>query len=295
MIGVLKSELFKLRTTRATKIVVICSVVLPAIIFSLTCMFAFSNGEVGDSLASMVGNFAPLTGLLLGVVGVLCSTQEYSQGTIRITLVATPSRLKVFVAKLLTTVVVSVVSALLMLLLCLVPSQVILSTRNVTFELIGSDIRVLFSAVILSAFLSILGLSLGLIFKSSPGAISALLLWPTILEGMVFGLLSVAFDNNMMKFAPVQGNGFRLIATYVGTDENTWLVSLTYFSAFVAVFATHSDNRKGSDFFITKQQPKDCCNNRSEENSDDATYGTSSHHKHSVHHISKARAECTEN
>ena len=237
MIGVLKSELFKLRTTRATKIVVICSVVLPAIIFSLTSMFAFSNGEVGDSLASMVGNFAPLTGLLLGVVGVLCSTQEYSQGTIRITLVATPSRLKVFVAKLLTTVVVSVASALLMLLLCLLPSQVILSTRNVTFELIGSDIRVLFSAVILCAFLSILGLSLGLIFKSSPGAISALLLWPTILEGMVFGLLSVAFDNNMMKFAPVQGNGFRLIATYVGTDENTWLVSLTYFSAFVAVFA----------------------------------------------------------
>jgi len=237
MIGVLKSELFKLRTTRATKIVVICSVVLPAIIFSLTSMFAFSNGEVGDSLASMVGNFAPLTGLLLGVVGVLCSTQEYSQGTIRITLVATPNRLKVFVAKLLTTLVVSIASALLMLLLCLLSSQVILSTRNVTFELIGSDIRVLFSAVILSAFLSILGLSLGLIFKSSPGAISALLLWPTILEGMVFGLLSVAFDNNMMKFAPVQGNGFRLIATYVGTDENTWLVSLTNFSAFVAVFA----------------------------------------------------------
>lgn len=165
MIGVLKSELFKLRTTRATKIVVICSVVLPAIIFSLTSMFAFSNGEVGDSLASMVGNFAPLTGLLLGVVGVLCSTQEYSQGTIRITLVATPSRLKVFVAKLLTTLVVSIASALLMLLLCLLPSQVILSTRNVTFELIGSDIRVLFSAVILSAFLSILGLSLGLILR----------------------------------------------------------------------------------------------------------------------------------
>jgi ABC-2 type transport system permease protein len=191
----------------------------------------------------MVGNFAPLTGLLLGVVGVLCSTQEYSQGTIRITLVATPSRLKVFVAKLLTTVVVSVTSSLLMLVLCLVPSQMILSSRtttskeiDLTFEVIGSDIRVLFSAVILSAFLSILGLSLGLIFKSSPGAISALLIWPTILEGMVFGLLEVALDNNVMKFAPVQGNGFRLIAASIGTDENTWLVSLTYFSAFVAVF-----------------------------------------------------------
>jgi hypothetical protein len=244
MIGVLKSELFKLRTTRATKIVVLSSILLPAIIFTLTSLFTFKNSEVVDSLAAMVGNFAPLTGLLLGVVGVLCSTQEYSQGTIRITLVATPSRLKVFVAKLLTTLVVSVTSSLLMLVLCLVPSQLILSSRtttskeiDLTFEVIGSDIRVLFSAVIIGAFLSILGLSLGLIFKSSPGAISALLIWPTILEGMIFGLLSVAFDNNMMRFAPVQGNGFRLIAASIGTDENTWLVSLTYFSAFVAVFA----------------------------------------------------------
>lgn len=237
MIGVLKSELFKLRTTRATKIVAICAVVLPAIIFGLTSLFAFTNGEVGDSLVSMVGNFAPLTGLLLGVVGVLCATQEYSQGTIRITLVATPNRLQVFVAKLLTTLVVSVASALMMLMLCLLPSALILSFRDVEFVTIGSDIRVLLSAVILSAFLPILGLSLGLIFKSSPGAISALLLWPTILEGMVFGLLSLAFkDSNVFKFAPIQGNGFKLVSTFFTVDENSWLTSLMYFSAFVSIF-----------------------------------------------------------
>ena len=237
MIGVLKSELFKLRTTRATKIVAICAVVLPANIFGLTSLFAFTNGEVGDSLVSMVGNFAPLTGLLLGVVGVLCATQEYSQGTIRITLVATPNRLQVFVAKLLTTLVVSVASALMMLLLCLLPSALILSFRDVEFVTIGSDIRVLLSAVILSAFLPILGLSLGLIFKSSPGAISALLLWPTILEGMVFGLLSLAFkDSNVFKFAPIQGNGFKLVSTFFTVDENSWLTSLMYFSAFVSIF-----------------------------------------------------------
>ena len=237
MIGVLKSELFKLRTTRATKIVALCAVVLPAIIFGLTSLFAFTNGEVGDSLVSMVGNFAPLTGLLLGVVGVLCATQEYSQGTIRITLVATPNRLQVFVAKLLTTLVVSVASALMMLLLCLLPSALILSFRDVEFVTIGSDIRVLLSAVILSAFLPILGLSIGLIFKSSPGAISALLLWPTILEGMVFGLLSLAFkDSNVFKFAPIQGNGFKLVSTFFTADENSWLTSLMYFSAFVSIF-----------------------------------------------------------
>jgi hypothetical protein len=79
MIGVFRSELFKLRTTRATKVVVACSIALPAIIFTLTSMYAFSNGEVGDSLVSMVGNFAPLTGRLLGVVGVLCSTRCNSE------------------------------------------------------------------------------------------------------------------------------------------------------------------------------------------------------------------------
>lgn len=235
MMGVLTSELFKLRTTRATKFVALCAVVLPAIIFILTSMFAFQNKEVEGSLASMVGNFAPLTGLLLGVVGVLCSTQEYSQGTIRITLVATPNRQKVFIAKLLTSLVVSTVSAVLMLLLCLLPSVLILSSRDVDFVTIGTDIRVLFSAVILCAFLSILGLSLGLIFKSSPGAISALLLWPTIIEGMVFGLLSVAFGRDMMKFAPIQGNGFRLIAQYID-NSHSWPTSLTYFTVFVAVF-----------------------------------------------------------
>jgi len=237
MIGVLKSELFKLRTTRATKIVVLSAVLLPAIIFTLTCIFAFSNGEVGDSLISMVGNFAPLTGLLLGVVGVLCSTQEYSQGTIRITLVATPSRLKVHIAKLLTILVVSVVSAALMLLLCLLPAQLILSTRNVAFVTISTDLRILFSVVILSALLSVLGLSLGLIFKSSPGAISALLIWPTILEGMVFGLLSLAFkDSNVIRFAPIQGNGFQLVSPFFNPGQNTWLTSLVYFSGFICVF-----------------------------------------------------------
>ncbi|CAB4688362.1 MAG: hypothetical protein F2713_05440 [Actinobacteria bacterium] len=237
MIGVLKSELFKLRTTRATKIVVLSAILLPAIIFTLTSIFAFGNGKAGDSLIAMVGNFTPLTALLLGVVGVLCSTQEYSQGTIRITLVATPNRVKVLLAKMLTMIIVSICSAAVLLVLCLVPSQFILQSRDVTFDVIGQDLRVLFSAIILMSLIAQLGLSLGLIFKSSPGAISALLIWPTILEGMVFGLLSLAFkDSNVIRFAPIQGNGFQLVSPFFNPGQNTWLTSLVYFSGFVSVF-----------------------------------------------------------
>jgi hypothetical protein len=111
----------------------------------------------------------------------------------------------------------------------------ILEQRNITFELIGPDIRVIPSMVLLVSLLSILGLSLGLIFKSSPGAISALVLWPTIIEGLVFGLLNLILDKDVFRWAPIQ-NGFQLISTFRSSDSNSWSISLAYFSGFVMVF-----------------------------------------------------------
>lgn len=236
MMGVLRSELFKLRTTRATKLVLGTAVVLPSIIFVLTSIFGFSSGEISNSLIAAVAESSALVGLLMGVVGVLCSTQEYSQGTIRITLVATPQRYKVLLAKLFTVVIVSIGATASLIALSLIPSGIILQSREIDFEIVGSDIRILFSMFILITMLSLLGLFLGLLFKSSPGAISALLLWPTIIEGLVFGLLTLAFDDNVFRFAPIQGNGFSLTNEFRSPDDNSWLLSLGYFSAFVVVF-----------------------------------------------------------
>ncbi len=235
MIGTFRSEMFKMRTTRATKIVVACAIVVPVAINVLTSIFGFNNGNVGDSVIANVGIATPLVGLLFGVVGVLCSTQEYSQGTIRITLVATPKRFKVWVAKILAVTTISVGSCAILIAGCLVPMKFILEQRGISFELIGADIRVVPSIVILVSLLSILGLSLGLIFKSSPGAVSALLLWPTIIEGLIFGLLSLIFDNAIFRWAPIQ-NGFQLVSAFQSSDENSWLVSAAYFSGFVLVF-----------------------------------------------------------
>lgn len=235
MMGVLRSELFKLRTTRATKLVLATAVILPAFIFVMTSIFGFSNGSSSSSLAALVAAVSALVGLLMGVVGVLCSTQEYSQGTIRITLVATPQRYKVLLAKLFTVVTVSVGATLSLLVLSMIPSAIILRSRDVDFEIIGRDVRIIFSMFIVITMLSLLGLFLGLLFKSSPGAISALLLWPTIIEGLIFALLSLAFEGNILRFAPVQGNGFSLVNEFRYPEDNSWLLSLGYFSAFVAV------------------------------------------------------------
>jgi hypothetical protein len=235
MLGTFRSELFKMTTTRATKILLGFAVLVPVIIYILTLTLAFDNGVMDSSAIVNIASGAPLVALLLGVVGVMCATQEYSQGTIRITLVATPHRSRVYVAKLLTTLFISVISTAIVLLTSLIATQLILSSRGVRFELIGNDARVVASFLLMTTIVSVFGFSLGLIFKSGPGAISSVLLWPTIAEGMVFGLLSVATQKNFFRWAPIQ-NGFQLVSEFQMEDNNSWSVSLLLFSGFVAVF-----------------------------------------------------------
>jgi hypothetical protein len=235
MLGTFRSELFKMTTTRATKILLGFAVLVPVIIYILTLFFAFNEGVMGSPAIVNIASGAPLVALLLGVVGVMCATQEYSQGTIRITLVATPNRSRVYVAKLLTTLFISVISTAIVLLTSLIATQLILSSRGVRFELIGNDARVVASFLLMTTIVSVFGFSLGLIFKSGPGAISSVLLWPTIAEGMVFGLLSVATQKNFFRWAPIQ-NGFQLVSEFQMEDNNSWSVSLLLFSGFVAVF-----------------------------------------------------------
>jgi hypothetical protein len=235
MLGTFRSELFKMTTTRATKILLGFAVLVPVIIYILTLTLAFDNGVMDSSAIVNISSGAPLVALLLGVVGVMCATQEYSQGTIRITLVATPNRSRVYVAKLLTTLFISVISTAIVLVISLIATQLILSSRGVRFELIGNDARVVASFLLMTTIVSGFGFSLGLIFKSGPGAISSVLLWPTIAEGMVFGLLSVATQKNFFRWAPIQ-NGFQLVSEFQMEDNNSWSVSLLLFSGFVAVF-----------------------------------------------------------
>lgn len=235
MLNAFRAELLKLRTTRAPKVVIGCAVFLPMIIQALIAMNAYKDGVVGSTVIANISGSAPLVSLLLGVVGVLCSTQEYSQGTIRITLVAIPHRTRVLVAKYLTMLVVSCGAVAVNLAGSLGLSLIIMKARGLHFELIGTNGRIVIAFFVLVPLMSVLGTSLGIIFKSSPGAISAVLLWPTIIEGMIFGLLSVATQKNFFRWAPVQ-NGFQLVRDVQDFELNSWGIAAVYFGAFVAIF-----------------------------------------------------------
>jgi hypothetical protein len=134
----------------------------------------------------------------------------------------------------------------MLLVISLLATPLILNSRGVKFELIGNDARVVASFFLMTVVVSLFGYSLGLIFKSGPGAISSVLLWPTIAEGMVFGLLSVVTDKNVFRWAPIQ-NGFQLVSEFQMEDSNSWSVSLLLFGGFVAVFVV-----AGATLFIKR-------------------------------------------
>src|ERR1700741_1495686 len=96
------SEWTKLRSVRSTMWTLLSTVLLTV---GLPCLIAWAvvsdpNGPGPDFRADTFGLFSVfLAQLIVGALGVMVITAEYSTGTIRATLIATPQRLSMLVAK----------------------------------------------------------------------------------------------------------------------------------------------------------------------------------------------------
>lgn len=211
MTDLLRSEWFKLRTLRLNYILLIIGVAFVVVITGLIGIFA----DVGDftttrsaDVAEIVGGTAILPGLLISVIGVLAISSEFGHGTIRPTLVATPSRTKVFVAKAIVLVVVAFVSALVIGLAGYLLGFALLSARGAEglslFDSDGTVTVLLIGLPILFVLLVLFGYGLGLLIRNSPTAVTLAVLWPILIETIIAGALSVAGVEEPLKFLPYQ-------------------------------------------------------------------------------------------
>lgn len=205
MIPLIRSEWLKLRTVRSNITMAFCAVLLPLAITLLTT--AFKNVETVDSQtvsAVLLGSGA-LSVLLFGIIGVLAITQEYSQGTIRLTLAANPRRTRVFVAK---AIVLSMVSAALSAFVVVVGNtggEAILDSRGAIGKLSNDRMSQAYLGLIaLSVVVSLLGMAIGTLTRNPPSAVAILVLWPLLLESLIGGLLSVAISDKIFKWMPFQ-------------------------------------------------------------------------------------------
>jgi ABC-type transport system involved in multi-copper enzyme maturation permease subunit len=148
MIALIRSEWLKLRTVRSNITMACFAVVLPLAITLLTTAFIGIDSVDDRTVSAVLLGSGSLSVLLFGIIGVLAITQEYSQGTIRLTLAANPRRTRVFVAK---AIVLSILSAGLTAFIILVGNtagEAILDSRGAIGKLSNDKMSVIINDAI---------------------------------------------------------------------------------------------------------------------------------------------------
>lgn len=173
------AEWIKFRTLRSSWIVLLAAVVA---MVAIGALIGYNTGvhwggglDPEDRVAS-----APLQGLylaqlLIGVLGVLFVSGEYTTGMIRSTLAAVPTRLPVLGAKAVVFAAVTVVSLVPAAFAAFFAAQAFLHHYGHGTALSApTALRVVIATGLYLALIGLLGSALGWIVRSTPGGISAL-------------------------------------------------------------------------------------------------------------------------
>lgn len=210
MINTVRSEWIKLRTVRMNLVLFVIAVVFPVVV----CILVASLGDITDlkvsDVAGLVTGTSVVTALLLGVVGAVSISAEFAHGTIRPTFAATPRRMRVLIAKAIVTAVFAAVAEALVVVFCYVVSSAIATSRGASLSLSDEpEARAaLIGIVVFAVIVSLLGFGLGMVIRNTPAAVAVLILWPLVVENIIFLILSAAGVDDPQKFLPyVSGFG----------------------------------------------------------------------------------------
>lgn len=220
MINTLRSEWIKLRTVRMNLVLFIIAVVFPVVVCVLVASLGDMKGLKVSDVVGLVTGTSVVTALLLGVVGAVSISGEFAHGTIRPTFAATPRRMRVLIAKAVVIAVFAAVAEALVVVLCYALSSAIANSRGASLSLSGqTEARAaLIGVVVFAVIVSLLGFGLGMVIRNTPAAVAVLILWPLVIENIIFLILSAAGVDNPRKFLPYT-SGFGLGSPDPATHE----------------------------------------------------------------------------
>jgi ABC-2 type transport system permease protein len=175
---VVKSEVVKILTLPSTAITLGLTVVAGLLVTGLVTNAALHHSP--DFYNGFDPTQQALTGLIVagltgGVFGALLITAEYSSGTIRTTLAATPRRRIVLAAKISVTAAATVVFCELLSFVAFFLGEAILSGGGAPSASLSSPgaLRAVFLTGLFIALLALMSFGFGLICRSTAGAIAA--------------------------------------------------------------------------------------------------------------------------
>ena len=238
----IRAESIKFRSTRSTYYSLLALVIVGVGVSAL----------IGKSVADQWAHLAPpdkdsfdplrttfrgfdVGQLIIGALGVLMISSEYSSGLIRATFAAVPQRRSVLMAKAWVIGITSLVVGEAAAFAGFFVSQALLKPTGVSLS-IGSP-GALGSVASMGLYLGVvalLGLALGALLRHTAGAISALFALVFILPGVI-SALPAPWDVRIGKWLPNNLAG-QLISQHPGTAFLSRTDSLTVLLAYPVVF-----------------------------------------------------------
>lgn len=246
---VLNSEFIKFRTLLST-LILLGSTMLVMVGFG--ALAAWSTGqfreqmaadpEAAAQMAAQGGDMAvsaPTSGiafaqLILGSLGVLLMSSEFTTGMARSTFAAVPKRIPAFVAKFVVVVVVSFVLTGVSTLFAGLVSVPILDNYDLSLDLASSQsVKLLIVNSLYVAAVASIGMSLGSIIRNSAGGIMSLV-GLFFVAPIAFQLIPGEFFEEARKYLP--GNTVTPLTAVTHVDGNleVWQAALVL-GAWVAV------------------------------------------------------------
>jgi ABC-2 type transport system permease protein len=222
---VVNSEWIKFRTLRSSWVTLLAAVVAPILI---ALAIGYNTGKNWSALAPedsapsgvLQGYF--LAQLLIGVLGVLFVSAEYSTGMIRSTLAAVPKRVPVVVAKAIVFASVAAVALTVATLASFLAGNLFLSHYGHGYSLTDATVpRVVIGTGIYLAMVGLLGGALGWILRSTPGGISALVAI-LIVVPTIFRLLPGAWAKDVLEILPGSAGGSFVSSVHAANTLAPW-------------------------------------------------------------------------
>ncbi|MFF3115219.1 ABC transporter permease subunit [Kitasatospora sp. NPDC057904] len=177
----LAAEWIKLRSVRSTHLSMVAAAVL---VLTVACSVADATAAGWPTMtvrdrAAFDPVSAPLFGaifaqLVVGVLGVLTVSAEYTTGLIRTTFATTPQRLQVLTAKVVVAAGLALVSGVVILGASFLLSQGIMAGRGGVSLTDPGVVRALAYAVLYIVIVTVLGTALAAILRATAGAIAVL-------------------------------------------------------------------------------------------------------------------------
>ncbi|TCJ21831.1 ABC transporter permease subunit [Nocardioides jejuensis] len=226
---VLLVELQKMFDTRAGFWLMASIVIASVIATVVTVLLGDRDALSFDSFAAAVGS--PMS-ILLPVAGVLAVTSEWSQRTALTTFTLVPSRPRVIGAKVIDVLAIGVVSMVLALGIGALGNVVtsLVTGNDAIWDISATS----FAKIILANELGmLLGLALGLLFRSSPAAVVGYFVVNFVLPGISGALASSQqwwadhagwFDLNQTRFLLFDSNLTGEQWTQLGVTTLIWIV-----------------------------------------------------------------------